>query len=163
MVDGKQYVSIAVGWGGVYGLATRATERQGPGTVYTFALGGNAPKPEFVQYRMDKLLQGVKYDPAKVPDGTLLYVSNCVFCHGVPGVDRGGNIPNLGYMNASYDREPRQVRLQGPGDGARHARLHRQADAPKTSRRSRPSSRARRTRSGRSSRTGGPDLSNTPT
>ncbi len=31
----------------------------------------------------------------------MLYVSNCVFCHGVPGVDRGGNIPNLGYSNAS--------------------------------------------------------------
>ena len=44
MVDGKQYVSIAVGWGGVYGLALRATERQGPGTVYTFALGGTAPR-----------------------------------------------------------------------------------------------------------------------
>jgi quinohemoprotein ethanol dehydrogenase len=26
-------------------------------------------------------------------------VNNCVFCHGVPGVDRGGNIPNLGYMD----------------------------------------------------------------
>lgn len=102
MVDGKQYVSIAVGWGGVYGLAARATERQGPGTVYTFVLGGKAPAPEFVQYRMDKLLQGVKYDPAKVEAGTLLYVSNCVFCHGVPGVDRGGNIPNLGYMSSAY-------------------------------------------------------------
>ena len=42
-------------------------------------------------------MQGVKYDPAHVQEGTLLYVSNCVFCHGVPGVDRGGNIPNLGY------------------------------------------------------------------
>jgi quinohemoprotein ethanol dehydrogenase len=27
----------------------------------------------------------------------MLYVSNCVFCHGVPGVDRGGNVRNLGY------------------------------------------------------------------
>ncbi len=24
-------------------------------------------------------------------------MSNCVFCHGVPGVDRGGNVKNLGY------------------------------------------------------------------
>jgi quinohemoprotein ethanol dehydrogenase len=29
----------------------------------------------------------------------LLYVSNCVFCHGVPGVQRGGNVSNLGYSS----------------------------------------------------------------
>ncbi|WP_341648247.1 cytochrome c [Thauera humireducens] len=34
-------------------------------------------------------------------EGTLLYVSNCVFCHGVPGVDKGGNLPNLGYRPAA--------------------------------------------------------------
>ncbi len=99
-IDGRQYVSIAVGWGGVYGLAQRATERKGPGTVYTFALGGTAQMPDFVAYRQGALLQGVKYDPAHVEEGTGLYVSNCVFCHGVPGVDRGGNIPNLGYSSA---------------------------------------------------------------
>ena len=49
---------------------------------------------------MDALLQGVKYDPAQCEAGTVLYVSNCAFCHGVPGVDRGGNIPNLGYRRA---------------------------------------------------------------
>ena len=102
MVDGKQYVSIAVGWGGVYGLAQRATERAGPGTVYTFAVGGKAQPPAHVAVQLGKLVEGVKYDPAQVPAGTALYVSNCVFCHGVPGVDRGGNIPNLGYMNAAY-------------------------------------------------------------
>ena len=31
MIDGKQYVSIAVGWGGVFGIAVRATELSEPG------------------------------------------------------------------------------------------------------------------------------------
>jgi quinohemoprotein ethanol dehydrogenase len=96
-VDGKQYVSIAVGWGGVYGVSLRHTDRKGPGTVYTFALGGKAKAPEFVEYKLNTLLQGVPYDPKHVAEGTALYVSACVFCHGVPGVDRGGNVPNLGY------------------------------------------------------------------
>lgn len=100
MVDGKQYVSIAVGWGGVYGITARHAERQGPGTVYTFAVGGRASPPEFVAQQQARLVQGVPYRPADVPAGTALYVSNCVFCHGVPGVDRGGNIPNLGYSAA---------------------------------------------------------------
>ena len=114
MVDGKQYVSVAVGWGGVYGLAARATERQGPGTVYTFVVGGKAKMPEFVAQRTGQLLQGVKYDPAKVEAGTMLYVANCVFCHGVPGVDRGGNIPNLGYMDASYIENLPNFIFKGP-------------------------------------------------
>ena len=101
MIDGKQYVSIAVGWGGVYGLSQRATDRKGPGTVYTFVLDGRAAMPEFVKYQLNALVAGVKYDPANVQAGTMLYVNNCVFCHGVPGVDRGGNIPNLGYMDAA--------------------------------------------------------------
>ena len=96
-IDGKQYVSIAVGWGGVYGLAARETDRAGPGTVYTFALGGSAKAPAFVDYKLNALLQGVPYDKSQYDAGTALYVSNCAFCHGVPGIDRGGNIPNLSY------------------------------------------------------------------
>jgi quinohemoprotein ethanol dehydrogenase len=114
LVDGKQYVSIAVGWGGVYGLAQRHTDRQGPGTVYTFAVGGKTAPPKFVKYQMDKLVSGVKYDPAHIPAGTALYVSNCVFCHGVPGVDRGGNLPNLGYMNSAYIEHLDKFVFNGP-------------------------------------------------
>jgi quinohemoprotein ethanol dehydrogenase len=52
-----------------------------------------------VAYRLGELVQGVAYDKNHVSEGTALYVSNCVFCHGVPGVDRGGNIANLGYSS----------------------------------------------------------------
>jgi quinohemoprotein ethanol dehydrogenase len=113
-VDGKQYLSVAVGWGGVYGLAQRATDKQGPGAVYTFALGANAPLPELAAYQMDALVSGVKYDPEQVDEGALLYVSNCLFCHGVPGVDRGGNIRNLGYVNADQVSQLEQFVFSGP-------------------------------------------------
>jgi quinohemoprotein ethanol dehydrogenase len=113
-VDGKQFVSVAVGWGGAYGMARRATERKGPGTVYTFALGGTAKPPEFVAYQQGALLKDVKYDPAHVKDGRLLYVSNCAFCHGVPGVQRGGNVPNLGYSATAVISELDKFLFKGP-------------------------------------------------
>ena len=114
VVDGRQYISVAVGWGGVYGVMHRATERRGPGTVYTFAIGSGARPPDFVEYQQGALVQGVKYDPAHVQEGTLLYVSNCVFCHGVPGVDRGGNIKNLGYSSADVISNMDKFIYRGP-------------------------------------------------
>jgi len=113
-VDGKQYVSIAVGWGGVYGKAQRHTDREGPGTVYTFMIGGKAEAPKFVDYRMQTLVEGVKYKPEDVQAGTMLYVSNCVFCHGVPGVDRGGNIPNLAYIGTPFIENLQNFVFKGP-------------------------------------------------
>jgi quinohemoprotein ethanol dehydrogenase len=114
VVDGKQYVSVAVGWGGVFGLSQRVTEHDSPGTVYTFAAGGKAPLPEFTKYQMAGLLAGVKYDPKDVPEGTGLYVSNCAFCHGVPGVDRGGNIRNLGYVEKEHIENLETIVFNGP-------------------------------------------------
>jgi quinohemoprotein ethanol dehydrogenase len=113
-IDGKQYVSIAVGWGGVFGIMLRATELQSPGTVYTFAVDGNAPPPAFVKYQTEGLLAGVKYDPQHVPEGTLLYLSNCVFCHGVPGVDKGGNVRNLGYVPTATITNLKDFVFKGP-------------------------------------------------
>jgi len=112
-VDGKQYVSIAVGWGGVYGLSGRHSDYRTRGTVYTFVVGGTAKMPAFEPYEMQPLLAGVAYDPKDVPEGTALYVSNCVFCHGVPGVDRGGAISNLGYVKRDYIEHLDKVLFEG--------------------------------------------------
>ena len=109
MLDGKQYVSVAVGWGGVYGVTARATEHNNPGTVYTFAVDAKAALPAFTKYQMENLLSGVKYDPADVAPGTLVYVSNCAICHGVPGVDRGGNVRNLAYIGADPIRNLKTI------------------------------------------------------
>jgi quinohemoprotein ethanol dehydrogenase len=113
-IDGKQYVSIAVGWGGVYGIMQRSTELQSPGTVYTYAIDGNAPPPAFVKYQTEGLLAGVPYDPKHVGEGTLLYLSNCVFCHGVPGVDKGGNVRNLGYVPTETIANLKDIVFKGP-------------------------------------------------
>ena len=129
MVDGKQYVSIAVGWGGVYGLAQRATERQGPGTVYTFALGGKAPLPDFVQYQMEALVAGVKYDPAHVKEGTAAVRQQLRV---LPR--RAGRRPRRQHhepgLRPARDASPTSTRFvfNGPVPRPGHARLHRQAD-----------------------------------
>jgi quinohemoprotein ethanol dehydrogenase len=114
MVDGTQYVSVAVGWGGVFGISQRVTELQSPGTVYTFAVDGKAPLPNFVKYQTEGLLAGVKYDPKDVPDGTAIYVAACATCHGVPGVDKGGNVRNLGYVSTETITNLKDFVFKGP-------------------------------------------------
>ena len=64
--------------------------------------------------RKSALLQGVKYDSNHYKEGTALFVSNCVFCHGVPGVDRGGNVPNLGYSATTTIANLDQFIFKGP-------------------------------------------------
>jgi quinohemoprotein ethanol dehydrogenase len=116
VVDGTQYISVAVGWGGVYGESQRATDKEGLGTVFTFAIGGKASPPEFTEYQIGGLLEGVKYDPANVDPGALLYISHCGFCHGVPGVDKGGNIKNLGYSSRDTIANLKDIVFKGPFD-----------------------------------------------
>ncbi len=113
-LDGKQYVTIAAGWGGVYGQIQRGSEGNTPGTVYTFVLGGKTAPPAFTQYQLGSLLAGVQYDPKDVPAGTALYISNCAFCHGVPGVDKGGNLPNLGYVDKTFIENLDKILFNGP-------------------------------------------------
>lgn len=109
-VDGQQYVSVAVGWGGVYGIVQRGTDRVSPGRVYTFRVGGTAAMPAAVTAERRPLVSGVAYRAEDVGPGTGLYVANCAGCHGVPGVNNGGNVPNLGFSTReTMEHLPRLV------------------------------------------------------
>jgi len=113
-LDGKQYITVAAGWGGVYGLAEGASPTTATGTVYTFVLNGKAKMPAFAKFQTGSLLTGVKYDPKDVEAGTGLYVANCVFCHGVPAVNKGGNLPNLGYVDKAIIENLDKFLFNGP-------------------------------------------------
>lgn len=110
--DGEQYVTIAAGWGGSYGVSNRHTETVGPGTVFTFKLGAAGEMPIFGDGPTE-LLRGIAYDPAHIPEGQGLYVGACASCHGVPGVGNGGNIPNLGYSTPDTIANINAIVLEG--------------------------------------------------
>jgi quinohemoprotein ethanol dehydrogenase len=114
MLDGVQYVSVGVGWGGVFGITDRASQFNSPGTVYTFALGGKAKLPEFVKYQTENLLEGVPYDPKDYDIGLGIYVAACAQCHAVPGVDNGGNVRNLGFVPKEEIINLKDIVFNGP-------------------------------------------------
>ncbi len=99
MIDGKQYVSIAVGWGGNPGNRVRFTKEIYSGTIYTFALDANQAYPQFNTHRSTELIQlPVSASTAEISNGRTLYDSNCRTCHGRMG-DNGGSIPNLTFSS----------------------------------------------------------------
>ena len=98
-VDGKEYVSIAVGWGGVVGIWNRFTDQINPGTIYTFALDGNASYPDYPETPPKELIK-LDYRATKeeISNGGALFGANCTVCHELTG--KGGVIPGLGYASA---------------------------------------------------------------
>jgi quinohemoprotein ethanol dehydrogenase len=95
-LDGKQYVSVAVGWGGVMGLASKFTPEIHPGTIYTFAIGANQSMPAFATAPARELTDlPVTSSKAEVRHGEVLYGQYCARCHGNVG-GGGGTLPDLG-------------------------------------------------------------------
>ncbi len=91
-IDGRQYVSILAGWGGVIGLWNTFTKQLNPGGLYTFALGGNESLPDFPEVAAKSLVDiAFQATPAQISNGGKLFGRYCRFCHG------GGVIPDLAY------------------------------------------------------------------
>jgi len=103
-VDGEQYISIAVGWGGARGKNNQFTEYIYPGTVYTFGLNKSASLPDYPKPE-PKTLASFDFDSDEelLAQGGSLYNNHCSQCHGNVARGTGGVLPDLGYINeATY-------------------------------------------------------------
>jgi len=112
-IDGVQYVSVLVGWGGAapalggsqaaqHGWAYRVHPRR----LFTFALRGEVPVPYSPPPVVPKPIDvaGLKLDPALVAEGRTLYGEICVLCHG-GAVISGGKAPDLPASPIATDRD----------------------------------------------------------
>ncbi len=96
MVDGEQFITIPVGWGGVVGLSRKYTERVYPAKVYTFKLGGQGIYPDYPQTEIAGLSQlDPTGSPIDIGHGLTLYVEYCVACHGDQFGAGCGALPDL--------------------------------------------------------------------
>ncbi len=95
LVDGQQYVSIAVGWGGAQGQSAKVVDRIHPGTIYTFRIGGSAIPPENLPALDRPVTQlTTNASPTTIGNGYNLFSKYCSGCHW--GTGRGsGSIPDL--------------------------------------------------------------------
>jgi quinohemoprotein ethanol dehydrogenase len=107
-VDGIQYVSILVGWGGVMGIWTKFTEQINPGTLYTFALGKKESIPKFPNIPK-KLLINLEFKATQnqIDNGGKLFGQYCGKCHG------GGIIPDLTYSRTEIFESFQQIVGEG--------------------------------------------------
>ena len=118
-IDGRQYLTIVVGWGGAFPLVTgelayKSGRLPNRSRVLTFALDGKAALPAV----NDKVAEfppppTATQDPMQVAAGAKLYARYCGSCHG-DAAHSGGIIPDLRYTKALSDDDMwRAVVLQG--------------------------------------------------
>jgi len=113
LVDGIQYVTILVEWGGGQGQYYKQVENLYPGAVYTFKLGGNNMLPAR-EYTAPRTLVSLKTNasPKQIGRGLNVFLRNCVTCHGQPGAG-GGTLPDLARSNESVYSALEAIVLKG--------------------------------------------------
>ena len=113
IVDGKQYVSIAVGWGGVGGLFLGTfTKENYPGTIFTFALDAKATPPDFYSTKPRELINlDVTASKEEIAKGAALFGKYCSTCHGL--WNPKSMIPHLTYSSESTFSIFENIVLQG--------------------------------------------------
>ena len=101
-VDGTQYLSVMVGWGGspaLFNAPGSGTVKPGYGRILTFTLGGAATlKPPAYGHPDPPVPVLTTTAPAPVVhEGGMLFNTHCAGCHGINAV--AGPLPDLRYSN----------------------------------------------------------------
>ena len=108
-LDGEQYVTVAVGWGGAFplttGAFTQAESLPNVSRVLTFKLGatGSLPPLDWTPLPLPEPPLETA-DAEQVTAGLAAYHANCTFCHGISAVG-GGLIPDLRHSGALHSAE----------------------------------------------------------
>jgi alcohol dehydrogenase (cytochrome c)/quinohemoprotein ethanol dehydrogenase len=98
--DGEQYVAVAAGWGGIWGLAPGElgllSGRLGnKSRILAFKLGGTAQlPPASAPAALAFNPPDLEVDDETILDGKALYHRHCVQCHGDAAIS-GGMLPDL--------------------------------------------------------------------
>ena len=101
-VDGQQYVSLLVGWGGAGLIAGTLAGQHGwkyklhPRRLYTFALGGSGEIPTSPPPTLAEPIDPPDFevDGQLASYGQSVYAQSCFLCHG-GGAVSGGGAPDL--------------------------------------------------------------------
>lgn len=114
-IDGTQYVSIMVGWGGAFPLTGGSIGLPvTPGRLLTFALNGKGsvmiaklqtlPPPSPIES---------KASAEMIARGGDLFARNCAVCHGIAALGGGGVLPDLRSSSAATFNSYQKIILDG--------------------------------------------------
>jgi len=116
LVNGIQFVSVMVGWGGAdaaFNAPNRGKIKPGYGRILTFALGGTATLTirAFGHTEPPTPAITMNASPETVHEGKLLYGGKCAQCHGIDVV--AGPLPDLRYASKTVHEQFEAIVLGG--------------------------------------------------
>lgn len=114
-IDGEQYITVLVGWGGAFGLTSGIQlDHQPPnGRVMTFKLGASEqlqPLPKMVSNEQPPARTDAS--DQVLTQGALLYMDYCAICHGQEAVGSGA-VPDLRRLPLVFYDSWNQIVLDG--------------------------------------------------
>jgi alcohol dehydrogenase (cytochrome c)/quinohemoprotein ethanol dehydrogenase len=109
-INGRQYLAVMVGWGGVFPLVAgelsfKSGHQVNRSRLLVFALGAIAKLPALVAEAPSTILAPVMpVDPQQAARGAKLYTRDCGGCHGDAAI-AGGVVPDLRFSAALANDE----------------------------------------------------------